>query len=283
MAYARAECRLNMDAPSASPILTSRTIAGRRGPAADTHGHQGTLARSASGAAWQAEPVCPGRVKEASRATRTALTITRLKRTRRTMGKKQDTAEQPHACAAWSWPPSATATIFERQENSTRAAATRCRCTPRRTSAAPSPSALPAPPMRWTTGPPAGRRRRRRRRSPRGRAAQQLQRPICRAPAAGKFAAHTHRAGAARAAATGMLLEGLNVDEAGVLSDARVREERVAEALRCCAPPAMARARAPQGQRRCRRRRRGAESPRLRMSPRASSSGYSTAQILGVA
>ena len=84
---------------------------------------------------------------------------------------------------------------------------------------------------------------------------------------------------------TGMLLEGLTVEEVGaVLSDARVREERVAEALASARRRRRARARAPLrvnvaaavGAA-------VAESPRLRMSPRASTSGYSTAQILGVA
>ena len=156
--------------------------------------------------------------------------------------------------------------------------------------AAPSPSALPAPPMRWTAGPAGGPlpTLARSTQPSEDAPAQQLQRSDFVVRQLQGNLLHTLIAPALPELAgkvTGMLLEGLNVDEVGaVLSDARVREERVAEALAVLRAAGDARARAPLrvnvaaavGAA-------VAESPRLRMSPRASSSGYSTAQILGVA
>ena len=156
--------------------------------------------------------------------------------------------------------------------------------------AAPSPSALPAPPMRWTAGPAGGPlpTLARSTQPSEDAPAQQLQRSDFVVRQLQGNLLHTLIAPSLPELAgkvTGMLLEGLNVDEVGaVLSDARVREERVAEALAVLRAAGDVRARAPLrvnvaaavGAA-------VAESPRLRMSPRASSSGYSTAQILGVA
>ena len=107
--------------------------------------------------------------------------------------------------------------------------------------AAPSPSALPAPPMRWTAGPAGGPlpTLARSTQPSEDAPAQQLQRSDFVVRQLQGNLLHTLIAPTLPELAgkvTGMLLEG-----------------------------------------------EVAESPRLRMSPRASSSGYSTAQILGVA
>ena len=166
--------------------------------------------RSASRAAWQAElerSGCLGRGKEANRASHRSHTTHkthRLTRTRTRMGRSKTPSRT--AARVRAWPPAAgtgdvPAMLSVKKVPSMRGGNVLPLHAASYQRAAPSPSALPAPPMRWTAGPAGGplptSHARHGRRGRAGAAAAALR--FRRAPAAGQPAAYAHRARAARA------------------------------------------------------------------------------------